>query len=150
MDNFSFREKSTLGSLIILVGISAYYFAHVFKTVGVDSAAYDLAGLGISLLVGMVILEIVFHAVIAAAAPAEANEASDERDRLIAAKAGRNGGVTLATGAFLIVGHIMSNSFFGWQEWITPFITANLILLAMVIAQVVEYVSQLIYYRRGS
>lgn len=147
--SLSFREKSVLGSLLILAGVSGYYFVQVFGALGTDATAYDLAGPGIGLLVGLVILEIVYHAVIAALAPDEAQEAADERDRLIAARAGRNGGVTLATGAVLLVGHIMGNALLERTEWIAPVLIANLLLLALVVAQVVEYLSQLIYYRRG-
>lgn len=153
MSELSFKEKSILGSLIVIVVISANYFYRVFSAVAQGpldrGEMVALGSFGSSLLVALIILEIVYHAMIAGIFHAQANDPTDERDRLIAAKAGRNAGVILAIGCIWIVGHILLNVWFEENAWITPFVTAHLILLSMVAAQVAEYVSQLLYYRRG-
>lgn len=150
MSNLSFREKSILGSLIGLVLISAYYFIRAFgmlSTEGVSSG--EIASLGISLLVALVILEIIYQSVISGFSPEEANEAADERDRLIAARAGRNAGVVLAVCLLAVVVHIMGNALLENDTLTSPLVLSHLILLSLVVYQVVDYGSQLIAYRRG-
>ena len=89
MSDPSFQEKSVWGSFLALAGFSVYYFASVFgmyrSEAGVDTGR---AGeLGISLLVGLVVIEIVYHAVIAGSS---GSAESDERDRWIETRASRN------------------------------------------------------------
>lgn len=151
MGNLSFREKSLLGSLLGLVVISGLYFTRVLWVLldGADPSAASLAVLGIQLLVGLIILEIIYQSVIAAFSPDEANEDSDERDRQIAARAGYNAGIVLAVLMVGLVVHIMGNAWFEREELISPLIVSHLILLSLVVYQVVDYLSQLIAYRRG-
>lgn len=151
MGNLSFREKSLLGSLLGLVVVSGLYFSRVLGVLleGAEPSAASLAGLGIQLLVALIILQIIYQSVIAAFSPDEANEASDERDRQIAARAGNNAGIVLVVLMVGVVVHIMGNAWFEREELISPMIVAHLILLSLVVYQVVDYLSQLIAYRRG-
>lgn len=151
MGNLSFREKSLLGSLLGLVVISGLYFTRVLRVLldGADPSAASLAVLGIQLLVGLIILEIIYQSVIAAFSPDEANEGSDERDRQIAARAGYNSGIVLAVLMVGLVVHIMGNTWFEREALISPLIVSHLILLSLVVYQVVDYLSKLIAYRRG-
>ncbi len=151
MLQLSFREKSILGSLVTLLALFGYYFRHVFGGLA-SGQTPDLAAtavMGIGLLIALIVIEIVYHIFISAISPDEAQEVADERGQLIAAKAGRNAGVVLAVGAYLVVGHLFANSLVGREEWITPFVTAHLILVALVLAQTTEYLSELVYYRLG-
>lgn len=58
-------------------------------------------------------------------------------------------GIVLVVLMVGLVFHIMGNAWFEREEWISPLIVAHLILLSLVIYQVVDYLSQLIAYRRG-
>jgi hypothetical protein len=151
MGNLSFREKSLLGSLLGLMAVSGYYAYRVGGALldgGSVSGEY-MAGLGIQLLVGLVVLEIVYQAVIAGFSPDEANEADDERDRQIAARAGNVAGTVLAVLMAVLVVHVMGNARFENTTLISPLVISHLILLSLVVYQVVDYLYRLIAYRRG-
>jgi hypothetical protein len=67
---------------------------------------------------------------------------TDERDRLIGLKGARNGSVVLATGVFcsLCLAVLTTGNF----------VFTHVLLAFWVAAQLVEYGSQLILYRRGA
>lgn len=142
MGNLSFREKSLLSSLLGLVVVSGLYFSRVMGVLleETEPSGASLAGLGIQLLVALIILEIIYQ---------RFPEASDERDRQIATRAGNNAGIVLVILMVGVVVHIMGNAWFEREELISPLVVSHLILLSLVVYQVVDYLSQLIAYRRG-
>jgi hypothetical protein len=152
MADMSFQEKSVWGSLIALVACSIYYFARVLEMYS-EGGTVDpgRAGeLGISLLVAMIVIEIVYHSVLAGTT---GSEESDERDRWIETRASRNAYVALGVGAFAVAGHLFGASHFEshrYADFTAPFAVANLVLFAMALAELVKYVSQIVYYRIGA
>ena len=152
MSDPSFQEKSVWGSFLALAGFSVYYFASVFgmyrSEAGVDT---DRVGdLGISLLVGLIVIEIVYHAVIAGSS---GSAESDERDHWIETRASRNAYIALGIGTFALVVHLLVGEAWGsppYPEAVAPFGMANLLLLALVLAELVKYISQIVYYRAGA
>lgn len=157
----SFKEKSILGTLLLVLWVSAAYFTKVIAMLNAGDVDFvSLGKLAISLIVFFVILEIVFHALIASASPKEALEGEDERDRLIELKGERVGGLLLGIGVAFTIGHIALHGLFGERTSSypdlarffdnSPFVTANLLLFWLTISEVGKYVSQLVYYRRGA
>ena len=94
------------------------------------------------LVVAIVVLEILTHGVIAFRSPREAQIPIDERERLIELRATRPAFFVLLVGAFLSVGTIHM----GASTWLL----AHCVLLAIWIAELTRYGSQLYHYRRGA
>ena len=161
MSDLSFKEKSILGTLVLVLVVSFFYFSRVVEMLAagtVDLAA--LGGLAVSLIVFFIIVEIVFHSAIALWSPQDAEAGEDERDRLIELKGERVGGLLLGLGVAFTVGHIALNGLFGSLAGseprlaalmsTSPFVTANLLLFSLTVSEIGKYLSQLLYYRRGA
>lgn len=151
MPDLSFQEKSVWGSLAAVAACSLYYFANVFAMYS-DGGTVDpgrAGALGISLLVALIVIEIVYHAVLAATSD---STESDERDRWIETRASRNAYFAIGVGVFVLVVHLLAGAMLEsarYEELVAPFAVANFLLLAMVLAELVKYVSQIVYYRSG-
>lgn len=72
----------------------------------------------------------------------------DERDRLIATRASRNAYFVLFIGVLIMIGMIVAGDLKN-DPGITPVMSANLLLLAVVVAELVNFGSRLFYYRSG-
>ena len=149
MPDLSFEEKSVWGSFIAVALFSGMYFVDVFGMIlGPEPIDAARAGrVGISLLVTLIVVEIVYHAVIAAWG---GSSETDERDRLIEIRASRNGYVALAAAGFVLVVHLMAGAMLQtprYEDLVTPFVVANMLLLAMVAAELVKYASQIVSSR---
>ena len=146
----SYREKSLLGSLVAILVIYGYYFATVLRNVG--QPEFVVAGLGRLFLAVMaiIVIEIAYHIILALQ---DKPEPTDERDNLIEGKAYRNAYFALSTGAFLVIACVIAA---GLAREATPlpivvtlFLMANLVLLFWVLAEVIKFATQLLYYRRA-
>ena len=136
----SFQEKSAIAMIGALAVVYGAYFAIVGRWLTVapaDEIVYQ--PLLIVAIVPLVVLAVVSHLVIALANPREAG-AEDERDRLIALRGERVGGYVLALGVF--GGLAMAE--------LPPFYIAHALLLAWVLAELVEGATKIVLYRRGT
>ncbi len=148
--DLSYQEKSILGSLLAVVVVYGYYFASVLR----DASRPEFDGGNIGRLVlaviAIVVIEIVYHIVLALESRPEPK---DERDVLIECKAYRNAYFLLATGAFLVIASVimagLARDAAPTRIIVTPFLTVNLVLLFMVLAELTKFLTQLFYYRRG-
>ena len=70
------------------------------------------------------------------------DQPSDERGKIISSKAGNISGWVLAICVVTIGGHAMIRD-------VSSVLIANLLLLALVLSQCVDYAMALFYYRRG-
>jgi len=141
--NISFKEKSTWVSLAIIIFVFAGYFSQVYE--GLISGTLDKATvfvLFIGAVVAIIVLEIALHIVIAILNAKEADQPSDERDRLFSMKAGNISGWVLGFGVLTIAAQTFIRELD--SLWI-----ANLLLFAVFVSQVVSYALQIFYYRRG-
>ena len=77
---------------------------------------------------------------------------TDERDRLIAARATRNAYYVLVTGLFMLIGHLRIQSLIGRGPWLAldTATTVTLLVFALVVAEVAQFASRIFYYRRGT
>ena len=150
--DLSFQEKSIIGSLLITILLFGWYFLQVFKVLTGDSSesAAALPFVLIGVVVAVIIVEVVYHVIIALASKAEDE---DERDALIEAKATRISYFVLVTGCITIIGHTILNAYLEPditdRILINPIMTANYILLSFILAEIVGFAMQLYYYRRG-
>ena len=141
--NMSFEEKSTWVSLAIITFVFVGYFSQVYE--GLLSGSLDKAAvtaLFTGAVIAIIVLEVVFHIVIAARNVKDADRPNDERDRVFSIKAGNISGWVRGRGVVLIAGH----TFMKEPEaiWV-----ANLLLFVVFVSQVVSYALQIFYYRRG-
>jgi len=145
--DLSYQEKSILGSLITIVVVYGYYFAAVLRDAG--QPEFNLGRLVLAV-IAIIVIEIVYHIVLAIE---QKPEPKDERDILIASKDYRNAYFLLATGAFLVIACVvmagLARDAAPTRIIVTPFITVNLVLFFMVLAELMKFLTQLFYYRRG-
>ncbi|HTV66366.1 MAG TPA: hypothetical protein VMD98_12225 [Bryocella sp.] len=142
MSQLGKRSLQLLSGMLILYGV---YFARVLRNLGQSQFAGEALWSLIWAVVAIIGIEILYHV---AAPPAGVQpEPKDERDNLIESKAYRNGYFAYGTGAFLVISAVIAAGFAHIS--VTPFLMVNLVLLSMVLAEVVKFVTQLLYYTRG-
>ena len=134
-----FREKSAWISLITTFAVYAYYFWNLQSTRGRNGG--ESLGLFIGCVVILIVLQIIFHIIAAIRAPRDATAPRDERERMIALKSSNIAYYVVASGAVLAA---MGLVFVG-----EPFVMANFLLLALVLAELTKYASQIVFFRRG-
>jgi len=147
MTDFSFHEKSAIGTLIAtwVIGILYFHSAWDMWQAGQLHPASNF-GLAAGLTVLLVIVLVAYHVLIAVTA---SPEQEDERDRLIAWRAGNIGGLALAFGVVGIVFQILIGGMLGDPLAASPILIANALMAVLLIATVVELVMTLVFYRRG-
>lgn len=142
----SFSEKSAWGLLIGLVIMSLWYFPRAFATVEASGNPIALGAISVVCVVGLVIFEAVYHAVIAA----HGGDVEDERDRLFDLKAERNAGFVLGIALFILVGHILATTIVPELGAMTPLVIAVWILFAITVSEISKVLWQIWYYRTSS
>ncbi len=139
--DMSYQEKSIAGSLIAMLVVYGYYFAAVLRHAGQFEFA---VGRLIFAVVAIIVIETAYHIALALESKPEPK---DERDILIESKAYRNAYFAYGTGAFLVISAVIAAGLAGIL--VTPFLIVNLVLLFMVLAEFVKFVTQLLYYSKG-
>jgi hypothetical protein len=142
----SFHEKSNIAMLAILIAVYGWYFGTAASAIlggGLPpEAALAVTNLKMLLTVlAVVAISIVAHIAIAIAAPSQADDTMDERDKLIEMRGDQRGGFVLGLFALLAMGIAMLAH--------PAYLIANTILAGLVAGEVVKAVSKLIDYRRG-
>jgi hypothetical protein len=136
----SFKEKSAWIIFITTLITAAIYFT----ALGLSFAGYvryaSVLHLFGALMLGLVVVQILAHVVIAARAPADARTPTDERERIIGLKADRVGFYTLTAGALLgiVTIHLGASA---------PDL-AHAVLLAFVLSQLAKYGTVVLLHRR--
>lgn len=136
----SFREKSAWISLVLLLAVFIPFFWNSYRQLSGQIDASSAVGTAFMLLVAFVLLEIVLHIAIAIQSPRDARAPKDERERLIEMRATRVAFHVLIVGALAGVGTIhLRNS-----VWLM----AQVVMLAVVLAEVVRFGLQVAMYRQ--
>lgn len=139
--NASFQQKSSGVSLVIINTIAIYYFIKVVDMARQgDAMPVGFGQLVLTTLILIVVAEIVLQTVLTIGAGGAS--APTQRDREAAAKAKVYGYWVLAIGALATFGSVFFAA--------TPFIMANIALFSFVLAEVIRFISQLIYYQRST
>ncbi len=137
----SFREKSAWVSLITYALVFGSYFLTIWQVWDERWERGQSLGLMIGAIVTLVILAVIFNTALALFFPHEADACADEREVLIELKSERIASYTLTALLVCLIGTLMV----GWN----PFLVANLMMGAMVIAEVIKDIAQIAYYRVG-
>ncbi len=136
----SFHEKSAWVTLISILSVSVLYFLHMPIPYG-DPPEPGFFHATVACIVVLIVIEIIAHIIIALHNPKDAQTPKDERERLIELKATAIAAYVYVVGTFaaVVTVHIGADGFtVGYG-----------ILLAFVIAEVVNYAMRIYYYRRG-
>lgn len=141
----SFNEKSAWGLLAGIVLVGWFYFPAAFAAAS-GAGGGSLIGISIAGVIALVVIEVVYHAVVAATGGDE----RDERDALIDLKAEQIGGIALGIALFSLVGYIVAQSVLGAHPVPTALEVAVLILLALTLSEIAKLTTQIAYYRLGA
>ncbi len=136
----TFHEKSAWMNLGAIVLVGGAYFLHVPWTLRPSFDPLLWKGF-VYCLVAFLALEVIGHLVLALRSPREARAPRDERERLINLKAIRLAAYVYVVGSFAAV--------FTLHHGANGLAIGNLVLLAFVVAQVVNYTARIVYHRRG-
>ena len=139
----SFSEKSAWGLLIGLVVMSWWDFPRAFAVVDASDNPMALGTISVVCVIGLVIFEAVYHAVIAA----HGSDVEDERDRYFDQKAERNAGFVLGIALCTLVGHIFATTAVPELGAMTPLLIAVWILFAITVSEISKVLWQIWYYR---
>ena len=136
----TFHEKSAWINLVAIVLFGGAYFLHVSWSLRPEFDPMLWKGF-IYCLVAFLALEVTGHLVLALRSPREARAPRDERERLINLRAIRLAAYVYVVGSFAAV--------FTLHHGANGLAIGNLVLLAFVVAQVVNYIARLVYHRHG-
>jgi hypothetical protein len=142
----SFREKSAWISLISILAVFGYYFAQVGRELSAVGPLPPPAFLGqyLAAVILLVIVQIVLNIVAAVGtrlSGGDMNTARDEREKLIELKANRFALYIMQAGALTAAGAIALGA--------PGFLTANGLVLALALGELVRFGGQVLYYRLG-
>lgn len=154
--DMSFKEKSTWISLVITLGIFGYYFINIWQLASLPpevakERALDLLSY---VIVVTIILEAVFHGMLAATNHKAADLGADERDKLLEYKSNNLGYTVLAVGVIIVLGRLIFVEHFpqltvAGSSLGIPMLTAHLLLFAFILSEIVRFSALVIHYRRG-
>lgn len=143
--NVTFSEKSAWGSLLALALVAYWYFPRAFAVASSGDEPVKLVVLSIICTVVLILVEVVYHVIIAS----NGRSSSDERDALFDLKASRNAGFVLGFGLFSLVGHIILSSIPESVPRLGTLSIAVWILLAVTVSEIAKLGFQIYYYRAG-
>lgn len=140
--NVSVQQKSTGLSLIITSSIAVYFIARIWPMRPTALASNGIpagyGGLVLTTLVLLIVAQIVLQAVLVIGAGA--TEPHTVAKQIAALKAKRNGYFVLLVGVVAAVGSI-------FVETLTPFDTANIAILSLALAEIVQLAFHLFHGR---
>lgn len=139
--NAPFRVKSAGLSLIVILIIGAYYTSNMLAMLAGSEGTPDGAlNLAITALVLFIVVEATLQIVLFIGAGRI--EKRTQRDDIITARASRNAYIVLTVGVFATVAGMIT----GFSQ----FELVNVLLMAFLLAEIVKFGSQLLYYRRAA
>ncbi len=144
----SFREKSAWVMIVALLIAGANYVVDVLRaSLALGHIAPPSGGLVLAYIIVLAILAVFGETILALISPKEAQAGADERDRLVAARAGQVFGVVLAVAVVSLLGSYVLGPHGGTVMNGDALFQG--LLVAMMVAQITEYAAQIWFYRRG-
>ncbi|MEA3286173.1 MAG: hypothetical protein U9Q77_02185 [Candidatus Marinimicrobia bacterium] len=138
----SFQERSLWISLISTLLIFGYYFVKVFSTLtNPDTIALNFGGLLVGVLFFISLIQIVLQSIVAGWFNKEASDGIDERHTMIELRAGKFSRYVNLSGTWAVV----ISFYFGFSVEVI----VNIALFFFVLSEIVGYIFQLNFYRRG-
>jgi hypothetical protein len=154
--DMSLKEKSTWLSLLSTVSVFGYYFYSIIGLAGLpENESLDIAlALSIKTITAVVMIEILFQSLLAISNHRGATLGNDERDKLFNYRSTSIAYSVLVCGVFLTLGRIVileyNPSFDGGQSsWQIPLLTAHILLLSFILAEVSRFAALIFFYRRA-
>lgn len=154
--DMSFSEKGAWISFFSTLAIFGYYF---LKIIGLgelegESASQAAITLLISAIVLTIIVESVFHGMLAATNRKAAELGADERDKLIELKASKFGYGVLSVGVIMVIGRMIILEFNPDyadenSSLQIPLLTAHVLMFSFILAELVRFGGQIVLYRKG-
>jgi uncharacterized membrane protein len=141
LDGLSFREKSAWVSFLSILGVFTPFFWNSYRQYSGAVDSRTAVGIAFTLLALFVALEIVLHVALALQSPKEARTPKDERERQIELRATFIAFQVLVVGALAAVGMVHLTS----RAWVIH----QVAFLAIVVAQLVKFGTQIVLFRRG-
>lgn len=138
----SFREKSAWVSFVTILAVFIPFFWNSYRQFQGAISGREAVGTAFTLLAAFVILEILLHVGLAIRAPKEARSPRDEREQLIDMRATRVAFYVLLVGAMASVGLVHVTS----RAWVIQ----QVVLLAVVVAELVRFGGQILLFRRDA
>lgn len=139
----SFREKRAWVTLITLIAVLILFFFHIPPTrVLAPPQSWWVLHVLMLMIATFITIEIVAYFVMRIRSPRDARTPKDERERLIEL---RSTAVAFYVFAILSLGGIFLTLHIGANEIGIGFV----VLLAFVVAEIVNYALRIFYYRRG-
>ena len=138
----SFHEKSALVMAVVMIMgavLYAQFVARMSMAIG-EVAPPVLPIIGVYIMV-VVAISVAGHIAVAVSKPSEADDTKDERDRIIFDRAGSRSGLVLGLGVL--------GALFAYLWTYDGNLLFHLAFGALMLAQTVEYVWQIWFYRRG-
>lgn len=151
MTDLNFNEKSAWGTLVALLVLGGLYFSSVANLWRADQLELPAVfGLGVGFTILLVVTLVVYHILIASLSKPEID---DERDRVIAWRAGHIGGIVLGLGVMAVVLQIVIGGMIGrgfaFDFAHSPALISVALITALWLATVVELGLTIRFYRRG-
>lgn len=153
--DMSFSEKSAWISFTSTLMIFGYYFFEVSGLSGADGESATKAALILltKAIVLTIIVESIFHGMLAATNRKAAEFGADERDTLFELKASKWGYGVLCTGVIIVIGRMiileLNPGFLDHKSSLhIPLLTAHMLMLSFILSELVRFGMQIIYYRR--
>tara|TARA_B100000497_G_scaffold64320_1_gene72635 strand:- start:787 stop:1233 length:447 start_codon:yes stop_codon:yes gene_type:complete len=145
MVDLSFQEKSAWGSLLAIAVSSGLFYPLAVPHIANGGAFIDILPRLIFVIGVIIVIEIVYHSIIAARSGVES---SDERDKEFNLKADRLSGYVLAIGIVLITGHILIRSAIAGAPPVPSSLLVSIyLMLALTVSEASKLVTQIWYYR---
>ena len=146
--DFSYKEKSLLVSLAITVVVFGMYFFTIFSNDLLESGS----NLDIWDVIKPVVLVVILESIMQALLAGRGHEMIDERDLLIEKTAYKYAYWVLSGGVFLLIVQLLIAGTFDRGDIFSSMGTiglANVILLLFILAELTNFITQLVSYRRG-
>ncbi len=147
----SFREKSTLASLLAVLFVFGGYFADLLAGAGPHDLT-TMLGKSAALVISVIVVQLIFQTLAGMFDVKGAEAAVDERDLLVRGRAVAISHLVLSVGAIVVLSRIVIRGAMdeaAGQADVTLFEVANLLLFFFVLSELVNYGAQLFFYRRG-
>jgi len=137
--NAPFRVKSAVVSLISVLAIGAYFVSNLLALLPSDELVPDgVLSITIVTIMLIVIVEVILQAVLFIGAGRI--EEQSKQDEVVAAKASRNAYHVLTIGVFTTFTSMFAD--------FTPFEMGILLMITFLIAEMVKFASQIVFYRQ--
>ena len=153
--DMSFSEKSAWISFFSTLLIFGYYFFKLFGLSGADGEEASQAAVRLltQAVVLTIIVESVFHGMLAATNRKAAELGADERDKLIELKASKLGYAILSTGVIIVIVRLIilefNPDFADHKSSLhIPLLTAHILMFSFILSELVRFGGQIVYYRR--